>query len=96
MPVPAGKPMHPTEPPARLLILRHAPLAVAGLAGRRDVDADCRDRAALDRAAAGLGIQWRPWKEIAALTVGYGVILNDYIKRYRPRPPIYRLVDISR
>lgn len=25
--------MHPTEPPARLLILRHAPLAVAGLAG---------------------------------------------------------------
>ncbi len=46
--------MHPTEPPARLLIRRHAPLAVAGLAGRRDVDADCRDRAALDRAAAAL------------------------------------------
>ena len=35
----------------RLLILRHAPLARPGLAGRRDVDADCGDRAALDWAA---------------------------------------------
>lgn len=34
--------------PARLLIARHAPLAVAGLAGRRDVPADCTDRGALD------------------------------------------------
>ena len=41
-------------PPPRLLILRHAPLAVPGLAGRRDVDADCSDRAALDWAARQL------------------------------------------
>lgn len=33
---------------ARLLIARHAPLTKAGLAGRRDVAADCSDRAALD------------------------------------------------
>ncbi len=32
---------------ARLLIARHAPLARPGLAGRRDVPADCSDRAAL-------------------------------------------------
>lgn len=31
----------------RLLIARHAPLARPGLAGRRDVAADCSDRAAL-------------------------------------------------
>ena len=33
---------------ARLLIVRHAPLAQPGLAGRRDVAADCGDKAALD------------------------------------------------
>ncbi|MBD9526688.1 histidine phosphatase family protein [Paracoccus sp. PAR01] len=33
---------------ARLLIARHAPLAQPGLAGRRDVAADCSDRAALN------------------------------------------------
>lgn len=33
---------------ARILIARHAPLSQPGLAGRRDVDADCGDRAALD------------------------------------------------
>ena len=32
------------EPIARLLIARHAPLAQPGLAGRRDVAADCSDR----------------------------------------------------
>lgn len=45
----------------RLLILRHAPLARPGLAGRRDVDADCGDRAALDWAAGalrGAGTVW--------------------------------------
>lgn len=36
----------------RLLIARHAPLAQAGLAGRRDVAADCSDRAGLDWLAA--------------------------------------------
>ncbi len=41
-------------PPPRLLILRHAPLAMPGLAGRRDVDADCSDLAALDWAARQL------------------------------------------
>lgn len=39
---------------ARLLIARHAPLAQAGLAGRRDVAADCSDRAGLDWLAAQL------------------------------------------
>lgn len=39
----------------RLTILRHAPsLAQGRMAGRRDVPADCRDRAALDRVAARL------------------------------------------
>lgn len=50
-----------TTSTARLLILRHAPLARPGLAGRRDVDADCSDRAALDWAAAalrGAGAVW--------------------------------------
>lgn len=46
--------MTPTAPTSRLLILRHAPLAVAGLAGRRDVDADCSNRTALDWAAGAL------------------------------------------
>ncbi|RQP05267.1 MAG: histidine phosphatase family protein [Paracoccus sp. BP8] len=46
---------------ARLLILRHAPLARPGLAGRRDVEADCSDGAALDWARAaldGAGTHW--------------------------------------
>lgn len=53
--------MTPTDPPARLMILRHAPLARPGLAGRRDVDADCSNRAALDWAAQalrGAGVVW--------------------------------------
>ena len=53
--------MPPTDTPPRLLILRHAPLARPGLAGRRDVDADCSDRAALDwaaRALRGAGAVW--------------------------------------
>ena len=53
--------MPPTDTPSRLLILRHAPLARPGLAGRRDVDADCSDRAALDwaaRALRGAGAVW--------------------------------------
>ncbi len=44
----------PPHTPPRLLILRHAPLARPGLAGRRDVDADCSNRAALDWAAGAL------------------------------------------
>ncbi len=47
--------------PLRLLLLRHAPLAAPGLAGRRDVAADCSDRAALDwtaRALAGAETFW--------------------------------------
>lgn len=43
------------NPTSRILIARHAPLATAGLAGRRDVAADCSDRAALDWLAARLG-----------------------------------------
>lgn len=53
--------MPQTETSARLLILRHAPLARPGLAGRRDVPADCSDRAALDWAARrlqGAGTCW--------------------------------------
>lgn len=46
--------MTKADPTARLLILRHAPLASPGLAGRRDVAADCSDRAALDWAARAL------------------------------------------
>lgn len=49
------------DPPQRLLILRHAPLAAPGLAGRRDVDADCSNLAALDWAARqlrGAGTVW--------------------------------------
>ena len=46
--------MTPTDTPPRLLILRHAPLARPGLAGRRDVDADCSNAAALDWAAKAL------------------------------------------
>ncbi|KGJ03999.1 alpha-ribazole phosphatase [Paracoccus halophilus] len=38
----------------RLMILRHAPLARPGLAGRRDVAADCSDGAAMDWAARAL------------------------------------------
>lgn len=41
-------------PTACLMILRHAPLARPGLAGRHDVAADCSDRAALDWAARSL------------------------------------------
>ncbi|RDD70374.1 histidine phosphatase family protein [Paracoccus versutus] len=51
----------PFDTAARLLILRHAPLAGPGLAGRRDVAADCSDRAALDWAGAalrGAGMHW--------------------------------------
>ncbi|WP_347266872.1 histidine phosphatase family protein [Paracoccus sp. (in: a-proteobacteria)] len=39
---------------ARLLLLRHAPLAGPGLVGRRDLAADCSDRAALAWARAAL------------------------------------------
>lgn len=49
---PLPDPAHPVT--ARLLILRHAPLAQPGLAGRRDVAADCSDHAALGWAAAAL------------------------------------------
>ena len=49
------------DDPTRLLILRHAPLAVPGLAGRRDVAADCSDRAALDWAARGLSGAAQVW-----------------------------------
>lgn len=38
----------------RVLLLRHAPLAAPGLAGRRDVAADCSDVAALGWAAGAL------------------------------------------
>ncbi|MTH65132.1 histidine phosphatase family protein [Paracoccus shanxieyensis] len=40
---------------ARILIARHAPLARPGLAGRRDVPADCSDLAALDWLRGQLG-----------------------------------------
>ena len=45
----------------RLLILRHAPLARPGLAGRRDLPADCSDHAALQWARAvlrGADLYW--------------------------------------
>jgi alpha-ribazole phosphatase len=51
----------PPDDPTRLMILRHAPLAVPGLAGRRDVEADCSNLAALDwaaRALAGADFIW--------------------------------------
>ncbi|MTH35077.1 histidine phosphatase family protein [Paracoccus limosus] len=51
----------PAPNPARLLILRHAPLAQPGLAGRRDVAADCSDAAALARAALWLGGAAQVW-----------------------------------
>ncbi|QRZ15910.1 histidine phosphatase family protein [Paracoccus methylovorus] len=44
----------PETTTARLLILRHAPLAQPGLAGRRDVAADCSNLAAFDWARAAL------------------------------------------
>lgn len=53
--------MIPAPAPCRLLILRHAPLAEPGLAGRRDVAADCSDRAALGWAAAMLAGADRYW-----------------------------------
>lgn len=50
------------EPQAtRLLLLRHAPLAKPGLAGRRDVAADCSDLAALDWARAALAMAGTHW-----------------------------------
>lgn len=54
-------PADPPRPSARLLLARHAPILGAGLAGRRDVDADCSDRGALDWLAAhlrGAGALW--------------------------------------
>lgn len=57
--------MSPTETPPRLLILRHAPLARPGLAGRRDVDADCSDGAALDWAANALRDAQSVWSSPA-------------------------------
>lgn len=53
-----------TRPPddqTRLMILRHAPLAKPGLAGRRDVAADCSDRAALGWAAQALQGATQVW-----------------------------------
>ncbi|CAM3162664.1 alpha-ribazole phosphatase [Paracoccus aminovorans] len=55
------RPMSFAPDPTRLLILRHAPLAAPGLAGRRDVAADCGDRAALDWAARALAGAERIW-----------------------------------
>lgn len=49
------------DDPTRLLILRHAPLAVPGLAGRRDVAADCSDRARLLWAARALSGAAQVW-----------------------------------
>lgn len=44
----------------RVMILRHAPPLTGGrLAGRTDVEADCRDRAALDAVAARIGTGMR-------------------------------------
>lgn len=50
-----------SDDPTRLMILRHAPLAVPGLAGRRDVAADCSDRARLDWAARVLSGAAQVW-----------------------------------
>lgn len=44
----------PPAPESRLLLLRHAPLAVPGLAGRRDAPANCENHQALAWAAAQL------------------------------------------
>ncbi len=50
---------------ARLLILRHAPLAQPGLAGRRDVAADCSDRATLAWARTALAAAGTHWSSPA-------------------------------
>jgi len=49
------------DAPTRLMILRHAPLAVPGLAGRRNVSADCSDRARLDWAGRMLSQATQVW-----------------------------------
>lgn len=61
---------------ARLVIARHAPLARPGLAGRRDVEADCSDRAALDWLAgqlAGMPLRASPARRCGQTCAAMGL-----------------------